>query len=117
MCLSDPENSDIESFFPAPLAKKWSPDGEYDWSVTEDNPIYPPQAPENYPLKIGLYNNSAARTDPTAQTSAENAAANGDTSAETQSFDRRFFATVVIAALAVITFAATVVVAVKRRRM
>lgn len=33
ICLSDPENSKIPAFYPAPQPVKWSPDGIYDWSV------------------------------------------------------------------------------------
>jgi len=35
ICLSDPTNSKIPSFYPAPEPKKWSPDGVYDWSAND----------------------------------------------------------------------------------
>ena len=35
ICLSDPENSQIPAFHPAPEPISWSPDGIYKWSHTE----------------------------------------------------------------------------------
>ena len=53
ICLRDPENNKIPSFYPALQPTRWSPDGIYDWSaetaiyppadvVSADNTIYPP---------------------------------------------------------------------------
>ena len=35
ICLSDPENSKIPAFYPAPSPAKWSPDGNHKWSSAE----------------------------------------------------------------------------------
>jgi len=42
VCLSDPENSDIPAFNPAPPSKKWTPDGTFDWSVAVPVTVWPP---------------------------------------------------------------------------
>jgi len=40
ICLSDPENSDIPAFYPAPEPKRWSPDGNNEW-----RPVWAPTEP------------------------------------------------------------------------
>ena len=47
VCLSDPENSEIPSFNPAPSPIKWSPDVEVDW--TAGATLYPPADPPETP--------------------------------------------------------------------
>ncbi|MDR2854534.1 MAG: hypothetical protein LBV40_00005 [Methanomicrobiales archaeon] len=44
ICLSEPENNKIPTFYQAPEPIKWSFDTLYDWSV-HDSRIYPPQNP------------------------------------------------------------------------
>jgi len=48
ICLSDPSNMSIPSFYPAPAPIKWSPDGVYDWSAggeVYEPPHKTPEAP------------------------------------------------------------------------
>ena len=35
VCLTDPENSDIPAFNPAPRPIRWQPDGILDWSLAD----------------------------------------------------------------------------------
>lgn len=42
ICLSDPANQDIPSFYPSPMPAKWSPDGNMEWEHTapDETPSY-----------------------------------------------------------------------------
>ena len=42
ICLSDPENSDILSFYPAPKPTKWAADGNLNWSADNEVTVWPP---------------------------------------------------------------------------
>lgn len=45
VCLTDPENSDIPQFNPAPTPLRWSPDGVLDWSFDNTNNKLPKPEP------------------------------------------------------------------------
>lgn len=44
ICLSDPENSEIPSFYPTAQSRKWSPD---DIDPSDENTVYPPVHPSS----------------------------------------------------------------------
>jgi len=53
ICLSDPDNSNIPAFYPAPDAKKWSPGRNNDW-ITIWLPTDPPANKANILKTVSL---------------------------------------------------------------
>ena len=52
VCLSDPLNSDIPAFYPAPEPRIWAPDAVYDWTVDSQIDTHPVAAEDPSELSL-----------------------------------------------------------------